>query len=167
MLQVLHTDGMGVGREDLFVVAFADRMRGWRQRADQLPESVKTVLIATELMRRRYGFRYYAKAMNAVRRLRAAYDSALEEADLLLMPTTLTTAPLLPQAGEHRDLVADFAAVANTQPFDHTHHPAISLPCGSVDGLPVGMMLVGRAHEESTLYRAADAFERSGDWHEM
>jgi amidase len=167
MIQMLHTDGMGVGREDLYVAGLADRMRGWRQRADQLPDTVKSLLLATEVLRRRFGFRYYAKAMNAVRSLRAAYDGVLAEADLLLMPTTVQVAPPLPAPGEDEDLSASFAHIANTQPFDHTHHPAMSMPCGKVDGLPVGMMLVGGAYEESLIYRAGAAFEGSGDWREM
>lgn len=52
----------------------------------------------------------------------------------------------------------------NTMPFDHTHHPAMSVPCGVREGLPVGMMLVGRAFEESLIYRAAYAFEQDADW---
>ena len=55
----------------------------------------------------------------------------------------------------------------NTQPFDVTHHPALSVPCGKVDGLPVGMMLCGRHYAEETLYRAAYAFEQSEDWREL
>ncbi|RYF69202.1 MAG: amidase, partial [Comamonadaceae bacterium] len=52
----------------------------------------------------------------------------------------------------------------NTAPFDASGHPAMSVPCGLADGLPVGMMLVGRYWDESTIYRAAAAFERGGDW---
>ena len=44
---------------------------------------------------------------------------------------------------------------------------AMSVPCGMVDGLPVGLMLVGRHFEESTIYRAAHAFEQAGDWKKM
>ena len=55
---------------------------------------------------------------------------------------------------------------ANTAVFDTTHHPALSVPCGRIDGLPVGMMLVGRHFDEATLYRLAHAFEQAGDWRE-
>tara|TARA_E500000178_G_C17032753_1_gene761476 strand:- start:4745 stop:5002 length:258 start_codon:yes stop_codon:yes gene_type:complete len=51
-----------------------------------------------------------------------------------------------------------------TAPFDVTGHPAMSVPCGMSEGLPVGMMLVGRRYEESTIYRAAGAFEAATDW---
>ncbi len=43
----------------------------------------------------------------------------------------------------------------------------MSIPCGLVDGLPVGMMLVGKYWDELTIYRAAAAFERSADWRTM
>jgi amidase len=52
----------------------------------------------------------------------------------------------------------------NTCPFDVTGHPAMSVPCGLIDGLPVGMMLVGKSYDEATIYRAAYAFEQAGDW---
>ena len=54
--------------------------------------------------------------------------------------------------------------LANTLPFNLTHHPAMNVPCGMSDGLPVGMMLVGRCHAEPTIYRAAYAFEQTQDW---
>jgi amidase len=48
--------------------------------------------------------------------------------------------------------------------FDVTGHPAMSLPCGMVDGLPVGVMLIGRYYAEKTIYRAAHAYEQDVDW---
>ncbi len=169
MSMVLMTDGVGPGREDVFVPSLIDHVRGWRQRADDLPPTLKTMLVGAELMRRRWGWRYYAKAMNQVRRIRAAYDAAFQELDLLLLPTTPMKAPLLPGpgAGLQELLEASFVSGPNTQPFDHTHHPAMSIPCGLSEGLPVGMMLVGRHFEETTIYRAAHAFEQSDDWRDL
>ncbi|MDJ0852421.1 MAG: amidase [Myxococcota bacterium] len=166
---LLHTDGTGPGREDVYVPSLVDHLRGWRQRPDDLPITVKAALVATEVMRRRWGWRYYAKAMNQVRRVRAAYDAAFVEVDVLLMPTTPHTAPPLPapDASPSEVIARAFTGTANTQPFDHTHHPALSLPCGRSDGLPVGAMLVGRAYEEATLYRAAGALERGASWREL
>jgi amidase len=43
----------------------------------------------------------------------------------------------------------------------------MSVPCGMSQGLPIGMMLVGRHYNESTIYRAAHAFEQIGDWRNM
>ena len=54
--------------------------------------------------------------------------------------------------------------LGNTCPLDVTGHPAMSVPCGMSNGLPIGMQLVGKHWDESTIYRAAHAFEQSGDW---
>ena len=163
---IFRTDGFGIGREDLFVPSFLDRHRGWRERADELPATVKMNLLLFEHVRRDHGYHYYAKAMNWIRRLRAAYDAALAEVDALLLPTTPMKATPLPKpAAELEEVVTRaFEPLANTQPFDHTHHPALSIPCAMSEGLPIGLMLVGRAYDEHTLYRAAHAFEQSGSW---
>jgi amidase len=160
---LFRADGCALGQEELFVPGLADRLRGWRERADALPDTVKFLLLGTELLRRRHGFRYYAKAMQVVRRVRAVYDEALGRVDLLLLPTTPMKAPRLPSPGAPREaqIEAAFAPPANTMIFDFTHHPALSIPCGESEGLPVGMMLVGRRWEEATLYRAAHAFEQA------
>jgi amidase len=52
----------------------------------------------------------------------------------------------------------------NTCPFDVSGHPALTVPCGKINGLPIGMMLVGRHFDEATPIRAAQAFEGIGDW---
>jgi len=54
--------------------------------------------------------------------------------------------------------------LANTMPFNPTHHPAMNVPCGMSDGLPVGMTLVGRCHAGPIIYRAAYTFEQAQDW---
>ena len=120
-------------------------------------------------MTKRYRGHYYAKAQNLVRRLRAAYDDVLACYDLLLMPTLPMVATKLPEenAPISEILQRGFEMLPNTAPFDCTHHPAMSVPCGIVDGLPAGMMLVGRQYAEDTIYRAAAAFEAKGEWRSM
>lgn len=90
----------------------------------------------------------------------------LAEVDLLLRPTTPMKATTLPPPNVDRatSLGLAFAPITNTMPFDNTHHPAMSIPCGMCNGLPVGMLLVGRDFEESTIYRVAHAFETHEDW---
>ena len=91
-----------------------------------------------------------------------------ERVDLLLLPTTPMKAQPLPSADAPAgvQIGAAWMNLGNTSPFDVSHHPAMSVPCGRIDGLPVGMMLVGRQWEETTIYRAAHALEQSGDWRE-
>ena len=50
--------------------------------------------------------------------------------------------------------------IPNTAPFDISGHPAISVPAGLADGLPVGMMIVGKRFDDATCLRVAHAFER-------
>ncbi len=166
---MFHSDGCLTNRLDPAVVSFLDAQRAWRQRANELPETVKIMLMATEFLRREHGYHYVAKGTNQVRRLRAEYDDALTKVDLLLMPTTPMKASPLPPADVDPATSLDlaFGPATNTMPFNNTHHPAMSVPCGMSEGLPVGMMLIGRHFEESTIYRAAHAFEQSGDWRDM
>jgi amidase len=160
---LFQADGCALGHEELGVPGLADRMRAWRERPDALPDTVKLLLLGTELLRRRHGFRYWAKSMNFVRQARRAYDEALARVDLLCLPTTPMKATPLPPPGAPREAViqAAFSSTPNTMIFDHTHHPALSLPCGESEGLPIGMMLVGRRFEEALIYRAAHAFEQA------
>jgi amidase len=165
---LLTTDGFGSGCEDLMVPSFMETQSRWRERLDDLPPTLQNWLLAAEFLRRERGWQIYAKAANLIRRLRAAYDHALTSVDLLLLPTTPTKAQPLPppDAPVTVQIGAAYAGAGNTSQFDLSHHPAMSIPCGRIDGLPVGMMLVGRRWEEATIYRAAHAFEQSGDWHD-
>jgi amidase len=162
-------DGYGLSRQDLYSVSLMDFHRGWRQRADELSETTKLFLMLGTYILNTHGPRYYGKAMNITRRLTAAYDAVLADYDLLLMPTTPMRATPLPAPNASREEYVQRALemITNTAPFDITHHPAMSVPCGMVDGLPVGLMLVGRHFDEETIYRAAYAFEQAGDWKKM
>ena len=143
--------------------------RGWRSRPNDLPDTVKLVLFVGEYMQRSYHGRYYAKAQNLRRVLRQAYDDALSRYDILIMPTTPMKPQALPAADCSREDSLDRALemINNTCPFDASGHPAMSVPCGMIDGLPVGMMMIGRKFDEATVLRASQAFESIGDWKTM
>ena len=137
--------------------------RSRRARANDLSETVKLVVLLGQYMQDNYHGRYYAKAQNLARALTAAYDAALGECELLVMPTLPLKATKLPAADASREEYVNRALemLPNTCPFDVTGHPAINVPCGMSGGLPVGMMLVGRHWEDGTILRAAHAFEQS------
>ncbi len=80
-------------------------------------------------------------------------------------PTTPIKATPLPPVDAPRELHVERALnmFANTATADISHHPAMAVPCGMSDGLPVSMMLIGRHFDEPTIYRAAHAFEQSSD----
>jgi amidase len=138
--------------------------RSRRARANDLSETVKLVILLGQYMQDNYHGRYYAKAQNLARVLRGAYDAALGNVDLLLMPTLPLKATLLPAPNASREeyVARALEMIANTAPFDVTGHPAISVPAGMSSGLPVGMMLIGRHWEDATVLRAADAFQKLG-----
>ncbi|MFT6785832.1 MAG: amidase, partial [Dinoroseobacter sp.] len=113
-----------------------------------------------------YNGRYYAKAQNLARKVKASYDAVFANYDLLLMPTLPIVASKLPEPGASitEVITRAFEMIANTSQFNVTGHPSMSIPCGVVDGLPVGLMLTGGDYCESKIYAAAAAFEATVDW---
>ena len=166
----LHTlaagDSVGIGRPDVYATSLMDYHRDWARHLDAMPPLLKAFIMLGKCMQKDFGHRYYGKASNLIPTLTVAYDAVLKVYDLLLMPTTPIKASKLPSLGASLEERAERSVdmVANTLPFDLTHHPAMNVPCGMSDGLPVGMMLVGRCHAEPTIYRAAYAFEQAHDW---
>ena len=163
---LLEMNGAGINHEGLYVTSLLDHAMGWRSRADEFADTIKIASIFSKYTLDRYGGHYYAKAQNIRRRLRAAYDAALAAHDILLLPTTPMKATPIPKPGATPQEITrrSWEATRNTCPFNVTGHPAISVPCGMADDRPIGLMLVARAYDEATVYRAAAAFERAGDW---
>ena len=164
--QMMNGNGMGYNWKGLYTVSLLDAHANWRYRADDLSDSLKISMMIGQYFLTHYNGRFYAKAQNIARRIRAAYDHALEDFDLLLMPTLPVKATPIPPADAPLALYLQraFEMIGNTAPFDVTGHPAMSVPCGLGDGLPIGAMLIGKHFDEATIYAAAAAFEASGDW---
>jgi amidase len=164
---MIKGDGFGYSWDGHYVTSLRDAYaRGWRSRPNDMSETVKMVMLLGEYMHRCYHGRYYAKAQNLRRALRAAYDAVLADHDLLVMPTIPFRATPIPAADcSHAEYIATaLNMVGNTCPFDVSGHPAMTVPCAQVDDLPVGMMLIGRRSDEAMILRAAAAFEALGDW---
>jgi amidase len=166
---MMKGNGLGTNWRGLFVTSLLDAHSAWRHRADELSDTLKLSMLLGHYFIKHYRGHYYAKAQNLSRKLQAAYNAALADYDLLLMPTLPVKATPLPPTDAPRELYIQraFEMVGNTAPFDATGHPAMSIPCGQNDGLPIGLMLIGKHWDESTIYRAAHAFEQSGDWKEI
>jgi amidase len=159
----MDTNALGYGWKGLYVTSLREAHAGWRRRSNDLSDSLKMTMLIGGYSARFHQGRYYAKAQNLSRRLRAVYDEAFSRFDLLLLPTSPIKAPLIPADDASRLMRLRAAAgdLSNTQPFNCTGHPAMSVPCGISDELPIGMMLVARHYNEATIYRAAAAYERS------
>ena len=165
--QSLQFNGLGYNSEGYYSPALHEAAQNVSQRVSEMPFNAQLLILMGEYMSR-YKGKNYAKAKNQVHALRAAYDRAFEKYDLLLMPTTVRTAVKNPDslAEASKEVLIDcaFSNTFNTCQFNATGHPAMSLPCGLREELPVGMMLVGRHFQESTIYQVAHAYEHSADW---
>ena len=167
--QMMRGNGMGFNWKGLYTTSLLDAHSAWRSRANELSDSLKISMFVGEYFIKHYRGHYYAKAQNLARKLKAAYDAALGKYDLLLMPTLPVKATPLPPADAPLALYLQraFEMIGNTAPFDVTGHPAMTIPCGMSDGLPIGLMLIGKDYDEPTIYAAAHAFEQSVDWKTM
>jgi amidase len=167
--QMMYGNGMGFNWEGLYTTSLLDAHANWRARANELSRTLKISMLVGTYFIKYYRGHFYAKAQNLARLLRQSYDDALSRYDLLLMPTLPMKATPLPPQNAPLALYCQrgFEMLGNTSPFDVSGHPAMSVPCGMSQGLPIGMMLVARHYNESTIYRAAHAFEQLGDWRDM
>jgi amidase len=163
---VFQANGTGPQWSGPYPTDLSSAMSGWRTHANDLPDTVKTVLLLGHYVSSRSRGFYYGKARNLAHGLRAAYDEVLKDYDLLLLPTVPFPAPPLPRPDQPRDLALrqSIELLANTAPFNVSHHPALTLPCGLIDELPVGLTLVGRRGGEPAIYQAAFGFEQGVDW---
>jgi amidase len=160
---VLH-DGMGLNWQGYYTTSIVDYYgRARRVLADNYSDTVKFVILLGQYMADKYFGRYYAKAQNLVPVLTKGYDDALDKYDLLVMPTIpmkATPIPEDPDTGTYFSTA--LGMIQNTSPFDCTHHPAMNVPIAKSDGLPIGMMLIGKHYEDDKVLKAAYAIEKAG-----
>ncbi|ELZ84332.1 Asp-tRNA(Asn)/Glu-tRNA(Gln) amidotransferase subunit GatA [Haloferax larsenii] len=120
-------------------------------------EVKRRILLGTYALSAGYHDKYYAKAQDARAWVKQDFDAAFEDADVLASPTM----PVPPfELGESLDdPLQMYLADANTVPVNLANLPAISVPAGETDGLPVGLQLIGPKFGEETIVRAASAVE--------
>ncbi|WP_264555201.1 Asp-tRNA(Asn)/Glu-tRNA(Gln) amidotransferase subunit GatA [Halocatena marina] len=127
-----------------------------KAREDGFGEEVKRrILLGTYALSAGYHDKYYKKAQDARAWVKQDFDSALSRADVLASPTM----PVLPpKIGESLDDPLQLYFIdANTVPVNLANLPAISVPAGEADGLPVGLQLIGPAFGEEQIIRAGSA----------
>ncbi|ELZ73425.1 MULTISPECIES: Asp-tRNA(Asn)/Glu-tRNA(Gln) amidotransferase subunit GatA [Haloferax] len=129
-----------------------------RAREDGFGSEVKRrILLGTYALSAGYHDKYYAKAQDARAWVKQDFDEAFEDVDVVASPTM----PVPPfELGESLDdPLQMYLADANTVPVNLANLPAISVPAGETDGLPVGLQLIGPKFGEETIVRAASAVE--------
>jgi amidase len=162
--QMIDGNGYGMNSPGLYdPELIAHYAQGRREHAAQMSESLKLTALTGRYAIDRYDGRHYAMARNLALELRAAYDAALADADVLVMPTLPIVASVIPaaDAGREEKLARSLEMIANTAPLDVSGHPATSVPAGLSDGLPAGLMIVGRHFADGTCLRLARAYENA------
>ncbi|MFQ3475875.1 Asp-tRNA(Asn)/Glu-tRNA(Gln) amidotransferase subunit GatA [Halonotius sp. F2-221B] len=121
------------------------------------PEVKRRILLGTYALSAGYHDKYYKKAQDARAWVKQDFDSAFENVDVLASPTMPVLPPKLGESLD--DPLQLYLMDANTVPVNLANLPAISVPAGDVDGLPVGCQLIGPKFGEETIIRAASAVE--------
>lgn len=139
--------------------------QGLKNRANDLSVDLKVAAVKGKYLQDNYQDLFYTKARNLVWKLRRAFDEALTKVDVLIMPTTPMKARRIPHINVtlKEYLTSCGENIMNNCAFNMTGHPALSINAGFSQGLPVGMLMVGRKFEETTLLNVAYAFEKIRD----
>jgi aspartyl-tRNA(Asn)/glutamyl-tRNA(Gln) amidotransferase subunit A len=127
------------------------------------PEVKRRIMLGTYALSAGYYDAYYGKAQAVRTLIQRDFETVFKDVDLLVSPVMPTPAF---QLGERlEDPLQMYLSDVYTIPASLSGLPAISIPCGfSTMGLPIGLQLVGRPFEESTVLRAAYAYEQATNW---
>ena len=135
-----------------------------RSRSEGLgSETKRRILIGTYALSSGYYDAYYAKAQQIRRLIRDSFTTALESVDVIVGPTSPSVAFELGQKTD--DPVSMYLSDIYTTAVNLAGLPAASVPAGFVDGLPVGLQVIGNDFEESTLLQVAHQYQNVTDWH--
>ncbi|MFF3926463.1 Asp-tRNA(Asn)/Glu-tRNA(Gln) amidotransferase subunit GatA [Paenibacillus lactis] len=126
-------------------------------------EVKRRIMLGTYALSSGYYDAYYLKAQKARTLIKQDFDKVFEQFDVVIGPTAPTTAFKL--GTQVDDPLTMYLNDILTIPVSLAGVPAVSVPCGFADGLPVGMQIIGKAFDESTVLRVAHAFEQNTDHH--
>jgi len=126
-------------------------------------EVKRRIMLGTYALSAGYYDAYYLKAQKVRTLIRREFDQAFEKFDALITPTS----PTVPfKIGEKvDDPLQMYLSDVCTLPINIAGVPAISIPAGFADGLPIGMQIIGKPFSEETLLKIAHAYQQATDWH--
>lgn len=155
-------DGVGFGNR----VAGDDIITMYKQtRSQYFGEEVKRrIMLGTYALSSGYYDAYYSKALKVRTLVKQDFDRAFEQVDVLLTPTAPT--PAFKIGEKANDPLAMYLQDVCTIPVNLAGVPAISLPCGFTNGLPIGLQIIGKPLSEETILRVAYTYEQNNDYHQ-
>ncbi|WP_077620437.1 Asp-tRNA(Asn)/Glu-tRNA(Gln) amidotransferase subunit GatA [Bacillus sinesaloumensis] len=128
-------------------------------------EVKRRIMLGTFALSSGYYDAYYKKAQKVRTLIKKDFEDVFEKYDVIIGPTTPTPAFKI---GENtKDPLTMYANDILTIPVNLAGVPGISVPCGFSNGLPLGLQIIGKHFDESTIYRVADAFEKATDHHKQ
>jgi aspartyl-tRNA(Asn)/glutamyl-tRNA(Gln) amidotransferase subunit A len=129
-----------------------------RTRADGFgPEVKRRIMLGTYALSAGYYDAFYVKSQKVRTLIKADFDNAFEDFDVLVAPTSPTVA--FPLGSKTQDPLAMYLSDVCTLPVNLAGLPGLSMPCGLSDGLPVGLQIIGPALGEQMVLRVASAYE--------
>ncbi|MFG1497212.1 Asp-tRNA(Asn)/Glu-tRNA(Gln) amidotransferase subunit GatA [Saccharospirillum sp. HFRX-1] len=135
-----------------------------RTRSEGFGDEVqRRILVGTYALSAGYYDAYYRKAQQLRRLIKDDYQRAFAEVDVILGPTTPSPAWKLGE--KSGDPVSMYLEDIYTLSVNLAGLPGLALPCGQVDGLPVGLQLIGNYFDESRLLNIGHRFQQATDWH--
>ena len=155
-------DGVRYGRRAENVKDLQDLYQ--RSRSEGFGAEVKRrILLGTYVLSAGYYDAYYGKAQRVRTLIRRDFEAAFGQCDLILTPTTPETAFAL--GAKSGDPLSMYLSDVYTVSANLAGLPALSMPCGLSEGMPVGLQLIGRPLDEATILRVGDALERRTEHH--
>jgi len=128
------------------------------------PEVKRRIMLGTYVLSAGYYDAYYLKAQQVRSLIKKDFDEAFQRCDIIVTPTAPTTAFKIGE--KTQDPLQMYLSDIYTISINLAGLPAISLPCGfDSHGLPIGLQIIGKHFDESTLLRVADAYEQITKWH--
>ena len=136
-----------------------------RSRAEGFGTEVKRrILVGTYALSAGYFDAYYLKAQKVRRLIQQDFINAFKEVDVLMSP--VTPSPAFIQGEKTSDPVTMYLEDVFTIAINLAGVPAMSVPAGFVDGLPVGLQIIGDYFSEARLLNAAHQYQQVTDWHQ-
>jgi len=126
-------------------------------------EVKRRIMLGTYALSAGYYDAYYKKALKVRKLIKDDFQRVFKDFDALISPTSPSTAF---KFGEKKDdVLAMYLSDIYTVPVNIAGIPAISVPCGFVDNLPVGLQIIGNYFKEDILFNIAYSYEQSENWH--
>ena len=150
--------GLRVNGDDVADMTLNSRTLGFG------PEVKRRIMLGTYALRSGYHDAYYLKALQVRRLIQDDFNKVFKDVDVLLTPTTPQVA--FRKGEKIADPLSMYMEDICTIPVNMAGLPALSMPCGFISGMPMGLQIIGKPMDEATILQVAYAYEQSQDFHQ-